>query len=359
MSLYARLAQTAHRIWLRKGWISTLLLPLAWLSGAFVRRKATRYLTHPQRIFHSALPVVVVGNIYVGGTGKTPVVMALVQALQARGWHPGVISRGYGVAGSDHALVGCGELNPRQFGDEPTLISRATSAPVAVHPRRVLALQALQQTYPQVDVVIADDGLQHLALGRDLEIVVQDGRGIGNGRLLPAGPLREPAEKLRHVDIVINNLQANEAATLPAAATTPPHVIMRLQAVRAVHVVSGQVVAWSDWLASHRQDSISAVAAIGQPQRFFAMLQAQGLQLADAVPLPDHYAYAASPFATLKANIVLITAKDAVKCAGFADPRLWAVHVEPVFSDPAWLEKVHQRLLAIADAKAGMASPPR
>ncbi len=358
MSLNARLAQIAHRIWLRKGWVSTLLLPLACLSAAFVRRKTAHYLAHPERISHSHLPVVVVGNIYVGGTGKTPVVMALVQALQERGWHPGVISRGYGVATSDQALVGCGDLNPLQFGDEPTLISCATAAPVAVHPRRALALQALQQAYPAVDVVVADDGLQHLALGRDLEIVVQDARGTGNGRLLPAGPLREPAEKLCHVDFVISNLQTDETATQPAA-VTPTHVVMRLQAVRAVHVVSGQAMAWADWLVDHRQDSISAVAAIGQPQRFFAMLRAQGLHLTDSVALPDHYAYASSPFPALKSTTVLITAKDAVKCANFADPRLWAVHVEPVFSDPAWLESVHQRLLAIAAAKAGMASPLR
>ncbi|MBP6019991.1 MAG: tetraacyldisaccharide 4'-kinase [Burkholderiaceae bacterium] len=358
MSLNARLAQTAHRIWRHKGWVSTLLLPLAWLSAAFVRRKTAQYQAHPERVFHSHLPVVVVGNIYVGGTGKTPVVMALVQALQQRGWHPGVISRGYGVAATDHALVGSGQLNPLQFGDEPTLISRATLAPVAVHPRRVLALQALQQAYPAVDVVIADDGLQHLALGRDLEIVVQDGRGTGNGRLLPAGPLREPAEKLRHVDFLISNLQADETVTLPAT-TTPPHLIMRLQAVRAVNVVSGQVMAWADWLVDHRQDNISAVAAIGQPERFFAMLRAQGLFLADAVALPDHYAYTSSPFPALNSTIVLITAKDAVKCADFADPRLWAVHVEPVFSDNTWLESVHQRLVAIAAAKADIASPLR
>ncbi|NYT66015.1 tetraacyldisaccharide 4'-kinase [Alcaligenaceae bacterium] len=358
MSFNARLAQVAHNIWQRKGWASTLLLPLAWLTAVFVRRKTARYLAHPQDVFHSHLPVVVVGNIYVGGTGKTPVVMALVQALQKYGWHPGVISRGYGVAASGKALVGNGALNPQVFGDEPTLISKTTSAPVAVHPNRPRALQALLQAHPTVDVVIADDGLQHLALGRDLEILVQDGRGTGNGRLLPAGPLRESVEKLQHVDVVINNLQADDVISLPTTAK-PLHVVMRLQAVRAVNLVSGQDMAWADWLAQHRQDSISAVAAIGQPQRFFTMLQAQGLQLTDTVALPDHYAYVSSPFTVLQSSTILITAKDAVKCMNFSDPRLWAVHIEPVFSVPCWLESVHQRLLTVAATKASMASPIR
>lgn len=158
------------------------------------------------------------------------------------------------------------------------------------------------------------------------------------------------------MDVVINNLQATETPARPAAAT-PPHVTMRLEAMQAVHVVSGQTMPWTDWLTKYHQDSISAVAAIGQPERFFAMLQAQGLHLSDTVALPDHYAYASSPFTALRSSHVLITAKDAVKCAGFADKRLWAVHVAPVFSDPEWLENIHQRLLSIATTKAGMTSP--
>src|SRR5690606_16068633 len=179
-----------------KGLISTLLSPLSWVARAFIARKRLRYQRKPGLSHQSRLPVIIVGNIYVGGTGKTPVVIALVQSLQARGWRPGVISRGYGAKVGKHARTGQGQLDPALFGDEPALIAQATQVPVAVHPKRALALLELQETYPQVDVIVADDGLQHLALGRDLEIVVQDGRGIGNGRVLPAGPLREPASRL-------------------------------------------------------------------------------------------------------------------------------------------------------------------
>lgn len=356
MSLNTRLTQAAHRIWRHKGIVSTLLLPLSWLSAAFIRNKQSGYRRQPARIFHSSLPVVVVGNIYVGGTGKTPVVMALVQALQQRGWQPGVISRGYGVTANAQARTGRGQLNAFEFGDEPTLIAGATGAPVSVHPRRALAMQALQRDFPEVDVVVADDGLQHLALGRDLEILVQDGRGIGNGRLLPAGPLREPATRLHKVDYVVNNLQAEQVAT-PIKGDAPTQLTMRLQPVKAVHLVSGTVQEWSEWLSHHSQQDISAVAAIGQPQRFFGMLRAQGLQLSQAMALPDHDPYESSPFAALPSAIILITAKDAVKCVKFADSRLWVVHVEPAFSDPQWLDTVHHQLTAVARKKKTTIAP--
>src|SRR5690606_11147564 len=138
--------------------------------------------------------------------------------LLAHGWHPGIISRGYGVDVGERARSGQGELDPLRYGDEPALIAHVTQAPIAVHPDRSLAIKRLRRDYPKVDVIIADDGLQHLALGRDLEIAVQDGRGIGNGRVLPAGPLREPASRLEYVDILISNLQPGEAAPSPVKA---------------------------------------------------------------------------------------------------------------------------------------------
>ena len=354
MKISVALTQALHAIWQRKGLISTLMLPLSWISRAIITRKKQRYQNNAGLAYHSHLPVVVVGNIYVGGTGKTPVVIALVQALQARGWHPGIISRGYGATPGEQPRTGCGQLDPALFGDEPALISRATQAPVAVHPKRALALQQLQKAHPEVDVIVADDGLQHLALGRDLEIVVQDGRGTGNGRVLPAGPLREPASRLEDINILITNLQPGEPAP-PSLNTGVRQVNMQLQPVRVEHLETGRSMDWPAWMACYKSQAISAVAAIGQPQRFFAMLQAAGLKLNQTIALPDHDAYASSPFTDLTDALILITGKDAVKCQRFQDPRLWVVYAEPHFSDPDWLDYCHYQLLAIAEKKPAMA----
>lgn len=346
-----------QQAWQHKGLASALLLPLSWLSGAFIARKQRRYRHHPQRVQASHLPVIVVGNLYVGGTGKTPVVIALAQALRQRGWTPGIVSRGYGVRLGARARTGQGALNAAEFGDEPALIARQTGAPVSVHPRRAWALMALEHDYPDVDVIIADDGLQHLALGRDLEIVVQDARGVGNGRVLPAGPLREPATRLGDVDIIITNLSPGQSA--PPAPDSPAwQITMRLAPAYVTHLASGQALPWADWRARHGQQPVGAVAAIGQPERFFSMLRQHGLELGQAVALPDHDAYDHSPFTAMPAPCILITAKDAVKCARFADKRLWVVHVEPEFSDTGWLDRLHCRLRTLAAKKADMAAPP-
>lgn len=351
------LQEALHNVWRSKGVASTLLWPLSWLVRAGIARKHARYQRQPHLVHHSSVPVVVVGNIYVGGTGKTPVVIALVEALRGRGWQPGVVSRGYGVKIGKHARTGQGELDPAQFGDEPALIAQATHAPIAVHPDRALALKKLLRAYPHVDVVVSDDGLQHLGLGRDLEIVVQDARGTGNGRVLPAGPLREPASRLKYVDIIVTNLQAGHAA-LPPVDTPARQLTMRLKPARAVQLTSGLSLEWTDWLERHKTEETHAVAAIGQPERFFSMLTLAGVQLTNALALPDHDAYKQSPFADLTAAVILITAKDAVKCRRFNDPRLWVVETTAEFSDPAWLDHVNDMLRIIAQHKAAMAQGP-
>ncbi|MCC2596717.1 tetraacyldisaccharide 4'-kinase [Pusillimonas sp. MFBS29] len=352
------LTDILHRAWQRKGLLSTLLLPLSWLLEMVVRYKRRRFRHRPELGYQSTLPVIVVGNIYVGGTGKTPVVIALVQALQARGWQPGVISRGYGATVGDHPRTGQGQLDPANFGDEPALIAQATQVPVAVHPKRSQALQQLRHTYPQIDIVVADDGLQHLALGRDLEIVVQDARGTGNGRVLPAGPLREPVDRLQDIDILITNLQPGQIAPAPAN-TRARQLCMHLAPVKVEQLSTGLTLDWATWHGQHARQTMNAVAAIGQPERFFAMLRATGLQLTQTVALPDHDAYAISPFSALPDAMILITGKDAVKCRRFNDERLWAVYAEPVFSDPEWLDYCHDRATAIAAQKTGMADEPR
>lgn len=362
------LTRRIHAIWQAKGLISTALLPLAWVTGRVVAKRRRRAQRHAPPGF--PVPTVVVGNIVVGGTGKTPVVVAIVQSLQARGWNPGVISRGYGVHPGARPRTAQGQPAASEFGDEPALIAQLTGAPIAIHPQRKLAREALIRDFPSVDVVISDDGLQHLALTRDIEVAVQDARGIGNGRLLPAGPLREPASKLNEVDVIVNNQTAVSPAASGALATPtawgspvpktaesfdaldptrrgPFIVAMTLHPVRMENLATGEQLEWPNWLTGHGGQPLAAVAAIGQPERFFGMLRNEGLQPARTVALPDHDAYNQSPFSALQEAVIVITAKDAVKCRRFADPRVWVVHVEPQFSDAAWLELLALRLREI------------
>ncbi|HUH86833.1 MAG TPA: tetraacyldisaccharide 4'-kinase [Pusillimonas sp.] len=344
-----------HALWQEKGPLSTALLPLAWITARVVKarkRRAGQNVPEP-----GALPTIVVGNLLVGGTGKTPVVIAVVQHLQRCGWTPGVISRGYGANVGARPRSGQGLLDPAQFGDEPALIAQVTGVPICVHPKRSQARNALASDFPAVDVVVSDDGLQHLALSRDIEIVVQDGRGVGNGRLLPAGPLREPPEKLAEVDFIINNTQDALSSEQSACRATglhtrlPEQIGMGLQATTVENLTTGTRVPWPDWLGQHAAEPVAAVAAIGQPSRFFSMLSAAGLRLSTTVALPDHHAYAQSPFATLTEKLILVTAKDAVKCRRFSDPRVWAIHVEARFSDPLWLDRLSALIAGVAQEK--------
>jgi len=342
--------------WQQGGWLSTLLLPLAGLTRLVVQIRQRMY--SGSRRWRAPVPVVVVGNILVGGTGKTPVVIAIVQALQARGWRPGVVSRGYGVALGATPRVRLGRCAAAEVGDEPALIATTTGAPIAVHPRRVLAVQALLRDWPDTDVIVTDDGLQHLALARDVEIVIQDARGVGNGRLLPAGPLREPPSRLATVDAIVTHMGADDdVATLSAPASSraaghavPRRVTMRLAPVAYVRVHDGWRCAPEAMTAMCAGKRIAAVAGIGQPQRFFAMLRCHGVTLTETLALPDHYDYRQSPFTGLRADVILMTDKDAVKCAAWSDARLWSVTVVPHFSDPGWLAWLHQRLCAVQDA---------
>ena len=352
-----------QRQWQHDGWFARLLRPLAALMDWQVARRRAQYLNGKRPTYRAPVPVVVVGNIYVGGTGKTPVVIATVQGLRARGWTPGVVSRGYGVKIGAQPRVGQGQLNPATFGDEPALIAHTSGAPVAVHPRRALAVQALLEQYPQTDVIVSDDGLQHLALARDAEIVVQDERGVGNGRLLPAGPLREPASRLDAVDVIITNRSAGDAtpesssrapsspsaASMPAGAPAPRYVDMRLYPTAARQVTTGAQRPLSDFADPDTFSRVAAAAGIGNPDRFFATLRAAGIAPEPRLALPDHYDFRRSPFEAISADAILITSKDAIKCQGHHDPRLWEIPVQARFSDPVLFDWLNQHLRRIAD----------
>ena len=287
------------RAWTTRGTLAWLLWPLAFLFGTLAALRRILYRWGVLKAAHLPVPVIVVGNVVVGGSGKTPVVMAVVRHLQAQGLAVGVISRGYGRTARDcrevfeHSRIG-------DVGDEPALIKRSTSAAVFVAARRAQAARALLARYPNTQVIVCDDGLQHLALARDLEICVFDDRGVGNGFLLPAGPLREPWP--RPVDLVLHTGAHPAFAGLTAQRTLAPYAV-RSDASR---------VALND-LARPDGPPLLALAAIAKPEVFFAMLRAQDLHLAHTLALPDHYDFISYKVNKYAGYTVICTEKDAIK----------------------------------------------
>ncbi|HJV07636.1 MAG TPA: tetraacyldisaccharide 4'-kinase [Chromobacteriaceae bacterium] len=320
-----------ERHWYRPTlWLTALLAPL---EGLFALISWVRRLAYRRGWCASValpVPVVVVGNINVGGVGKTPLTVALLQALQARGVKVGVISRGYGGGHVRPTLV-TPQSSAQLVGDEPLLLA-AAGAPVVVGRNRVAAGQYLLQQHPDLQLLLTDDGLQHYRLRRDLELVVLDGaRGLGNGHLLPAGPLREPASRLASVDaIVVNGKLAETLLTLPADV---PRFDMTLQ--------PGELYRLDDPAqrctpAMLQGQQVVALAGIGHPERFFTTLQQLGVTLAATVALPDHHALTVADIPA-EADAVIITAKDAVKLPPGNHARLWvlpvAAQLEPDLAD--------------------------
>lgn len=269
-------------------------------------------------------PVIVVGNLVTGGAGKTPLVIAIARWLQAQGRRPGVVSRGYGRR-SAGALRVRADTPAEQGGDEPVLIARATSVPVQVDADRVAAAQAL--VAEGCDVIVADDGLQHYRLARDIEIEVVDGlRRYGNARLLPAGPLREPRERAQSCDLRVVNVGDGQGGD--AGQGEWP---MRL-ALRQARALAGD---GNRALSEFAGNRVHAVAGIGHPQRFFEALRAAGIEVVPH-PFPDHHAFRADELRFEDGLLVLMTEKDAVKCAGFAPPHSYAVSAEAELPEGFW-----------------------
>jgi tetraacyldisaccharide 4'-kinase len=295
MNTSSWLHQRLPRVWLSRSLIARLLWPLSLLHGAILKlqRLVRRLGGHtPQRL---PVPVIVVGNVVAGGAGKTPLTMRLVQHLQQQGWQPGVISRGHGRRTHNTRPVMTDSL-PAEVGDEPLLIHQKTGAPVWVATARADAGRGLLEQHPQVDILVCDDGLQHWALARDLEICVMDARGVGNGWLLPAGPLREPWPK--KVDLLLHTGHNGLTGGFRA---------QRQLASFALNA-NGQKVP----LASLSHWPVDAVAGLAQPDAFFAMLRQAGLTLNNSTPLPDHFDYASWPTGALPRPL-LCTEKDAAK----------------------------------------------
>ncbi|OYY93568.1 MAG: tetraacyldisaccharide 4'-kinase [Hydrogenophilales bacterium 28-61-23] len=301
-----------------------LLIPLSLLFGSLVRLRRVLYRFGVFRVERLPVPVIVVGNLNVGGSGKTPLTLALVQWLRQAGFTPGIVSRGYG--GSARAVMPVqADSDPALVGDEPVLMARRVACPIWIGRKRAEAGRELLAFHPEVDVLIADDGLQHIALTRDVELVVVDAaRGFGNGRLLPAGPLREPLARLRQVDAVVVNGARMEAMPLP---TGCPRFSMRIAGANFVNLAEPET---SVDAAHFVGESVHAIAGIGHPERFFKQLAGLGI---DAIPhaFADHHAFVESD---LPVGTVLMTEKDAVKCARFSarlDRRdLWFLVVDAV-----------------------------
>ncbi len=311
---------TLTRAWLRRGLLASALWPVSLIFGTLATARRAAFRAGLLQAVRMPVPVIVVGNIFVGGTGKTPFTIWLIEEMRRAGFVPGVISRGYG-AQNDAPTEVSADSSPLDVGDEPALIARRTQCPVMVGRSRVEAAHALLAAHPEISVIVSDDGLQHYALQRDVEIVLCDERGNGNGWLLPAGPLREPPSRKR--DFTVFN-----AERLPEG-IPPDAVRMELVGERAERLSDrSQSVRLQD--LSQRAGSIVAAAGIGNPSRFFSMLRGASIEI-EELPLADHYDFSGNPFAKIDADIILITEKDAVKCTQIDtinnDPRIWVVPV--------------------------------
>ena len=332
MSLTSRLVDAWYAP--RLSVLTASLVPAALAFGAVASARRTLYGAGVLRAERLPVPVVVVGNVTVGGSGKTPLVAALTRELSLRGWHPGIVSRGHGRAESGAPpRVVAPDDDAAAVGDEPLLLAR-TGVPVAVGRDRVAAARALLAAHPDCDVIVADDGLQHYRLARDAELVVVDAaRGLGNGWRLPAGPLREPATRLDEVDAIV----ALVTAGAPAPSIVPNAWRMTLEGDTFVRVADRSQ---SQPASAFAGPGVHAVAGIGNPERFFAQLRSLGIA-ATGHPFSDHHRFVPDDLALPGARAVLMTEKDAVKCESFADERSWFLPVR-AHIDPALVSRVEE-----------------
>ena len=304
----------------RHGWLR-LLRPLSWLYAALASRRRKRYLSGRVAQWSAPVPVIVIGNITLGGTGKTPMCLWLITHLQRRGLRVGVISRGYGAIPGEFPRFVTSSDSPSHSGDEPLLIARRAGVPVVIDPDRPRGCRALLRQY-DVDVILSDDGLQHYRLGRRVELVMIDhARGLGNERCLPEGPLREPAQRLQSVDLIVRN---------GAPRDTGKEFAMRLEPVAFVNLRTGERKLVQNWGSSYK---VEAIAGIGNPERFFDTLRQLGFAVSPHA-FGDHAHYNADSFVSFDpACPVIMTEKDAVKCAELARDNWWYLSVEAVLSD--------------------------
>ncbi|MEO8385041.1 MAG: tetraacyldisaccharide 4'-kinase [Betaproteobacteria bacterium] len=327
--------------WLTSEWQRTsawqiLLRPVSWLFRLLVAIRRRGYRAGLLESHPAGIPVIVVGNITVGGTGKTPLVLALAEALKARGLQCGIVTRGYrrgsGEGGSKAIQILPDTKTGASLSDEASLLANRSDVPVFVCDDRFKAVEQLLLIYPEVKAIISDDGLQHYALQRDFEICVIDGaRGLGNGALLPAGPLREPPSRLKSVDAIVINGDSGKS-TVPFSNEVPTfHMVLANEIL--INVKTERWLSVDAALTEFEGSRIHAIAGTGHPQRFFSHVGALGFVLAGSKAFPDHHNFSASDMPGPEAAIILMTEKDAVKCGTFADERMWFMRVDAVLPE--------------------------
>jgi tetraacyldisaccharide 4'-kinase len=342
-----------HSLWYEAARPAWPLRALAWLFGVMVRARRAAYARGWLRSQRLDRPVLVVGNISVGGSGKTPLVIWLAAQLHSAGWAPGIVLRGYGGTASSQRAAMCVEIDsdPRLVGDEAVLLRVRTGLPVAICSERVAAARLLLAQ--GVNLIVSDDGLQHYALARDVEIAVIDAQyGLGNGYLLPAGPLRESRARLAQVDdVVLNGESAHWSQALRDAGPGGPFT-MRLTGEWLWPLAgAGAPAALSGFAAR----AVHALAGIGHPQRFFAQLRAAGLEVIEHA-FPDHHRYRAGELEFGDELPVLMSEKDAVKCRAFGGANRWYLPVAASFEETeaaALLARLQRRLESARQTIAG------
>lgn len=327
--------QRLVRYWYKRRLVLPLwvLVPFSVLFRFLASVRRLLYWLKIKRTWQAPVPIVIVGNVTVGGTGKTPTVLGLVALLQQAGYRPGIISRGYGGEGPFPMLVNASS-NPKACGDEPVMLASLSGVPVVVAPKRPDAAKLLLERH-DCNVIIADDGLQHYALGRDIELAVVDGeRGLGNGWRLPAGPLRESARRLRKVDwVIVNGAEASEVKTYGKR--------LHLSAAKSVKHIVAMKLAPNGWfrVSDNKEidvptgENVLAIAGIGNPERFFNLIMEHEIDIEETRVFPDHYQYQPQDFYDVgNETPILMTEKDAVKCAHFARPHWYYLQVAANFS---------------------------
>ncbi|MDO6461682.1 tetraacyldisaccharide 4'-kinase [Granulosicoccaceae sp. 1_MG-2023] len=324
--------------WQKRGPLALTLWPLSLIFRGLAGLRRRLYRHGLLKSYRAPVPVIVVGNISVGGTGKTPVVIALLEYLKAQGWHPGVVSRGYGGSHRGAPLLLGAATTAAQSGDEPALIRERSGCPVCVGSDRAAAVQTLLAG-SDTDVIITDDGLQHYRLQRDVEIVVCDAqRGHGNGFCLPAGPLREPVSRLHSVDYVLQNSGSVARPDLPGNVYLRPDTLRPLNGLGRDPQTLGP-------------QPVFAVAGTASPARFFATLAQLGFSVTPVV-FPDHHAFCAQDFAALQGMPLVMTEKDAVKCRDLGLKDAWVLPVSAQLPETL-TELLAQRLSGLRPASKG------